>query len=477
MSSTNLTEAKYNMKSVWSLSFNASLGNFILGYNMGVFTSCQPCVSATLEWGSNKDIYIMFMAAILSLGAMFGSMCSGTIARRYGRRKALMITDMLIIIGCGITIIPYTPGFAIGRIVTGFAVGIYTCVVPIYIRETAPVEVAGKVGGLVQLQITSGIVISYCLALALPTNDYDSDPLNYLWMALFGFQSLFAVLQFFILLTIFRRDTPQWLVEKGRYDEALVSLKDIYNDNEADTVFKRLKSNNKRSVVEVDRQSLIKGDEEPSYGEIIKCQNGLSKMVRLGILISLFQQFSGINAILSFSTTIFNSIGGTTFMSRVYTCVVGIVNMASTLGIFPLVERTGRKKLTLIGGVGMTVCLFLMGFFYDIGKDLGHAPPIICILAFIVFYEGSIGPICWIYSGEILASRAMSVCMFLNWLWTFIVILTFSPLVTLITMPGAFFVYAGVNLLGFFYFYFDMVETKGLDKGQIWTLLVKKQNL
>jgi MFS family permease len=259
------------------------------------------------------------------------------------------------------------------------------------------------------------------------------------------------------------------LVEKGRYEEALISLKDIYNDEEADNILKKLKNTNRRSVVEVDRQSLIKGDEEPSYVEIIKCQNGLSKMVRLGILISLFQQFSGTNAILSFSTTIFNSIGGSTFMSR-------IVNMASALGIFPLVERTGRKKLTLIGGVGMAVCLFLMGFFSDVGKGLGHAPPIICILVFIVFYEGSIGPICWIYSGEILGSRAMSVCMFLNWLCTFIVVLTFSPLVTLITMSGAFFVYAGINLLGFFYFFFDMVETKGLDKGQIWTLLVKNQN-
>lgn len=477
MSSTKLTQSKYNMKSVWSLSLNASLGSFLLGYNMGVFTSCQPCVSATLEWGSNKDIYIMFMAAILSLGAMFGSMYSGTIARRYGRRKALMITDVLILIGTGITIIPYTPGFAIGRVVTGFAVGIYTCVVPIYIRETAPVEVAGKVGGMVQLLNTSGIVVSYCLALTLPTGDYDSDPLNYLWMGLFGFQSIIALIQFFTFLIVFRRDTPQWLVEKGRYDEALVSLKDIYYDEEADIAFKSLKNTNKRSVVEVGRQSLIKGDEEPSYGEIIKCQNGLSKMVRLGILISLFQQFSGTNAILSFSTTIFNSIGGSTFMSRIYTCVVGVVNMASALGIFPLVERTGRKKLILIGGVGMAVCLFLMGFFSDVGKGLGHSPPIICILVFIVFYEGSIGPICWIYSGEILGSRAMSVCMFLNWLCTFIVVLTFSPLVTLITMSGAFFVYAGINLLGFFYFFFDMVETKGLDKGQIWTLLVKDQNL
>ena len=95
-------------------------------------------------------------------------------------------------------------------------------------------------------------------------------------------------------------------------------------------------------------------------------------------------------------------------------------------------------------------------------------------MIFIVFFEVSIGPICWIYCGEILPARAMSVCIFTNWFSAFVVILSFKYLVMVITMSGAFFFYAGLNLLGVFYFRLDMVETKGLEKDEIRRILTKR---
>ena len=464
----------YDMKAVWRLAMNASWGSFVFGYNIGVFTSIQPCVSATLDWGDNKALFITIMAAMMPLGAMFGALTSGFLARKTGRRKALMITDIITIVGSGIIIIPFTATFGIGRLVTGFSAGSFACLVPLYINETAPLEVGGKVGGIVQFQVTLGIVVAYAFALALPTGDYGSDPLNYLWMAMFGIQSLFALIQLFLYLTVYTMETPSWLIENSKFDMALHSLKQVYSQEEANEILKRLEDANKRSTLELGVDEQMKGSEEPSYGEILSCKNDLGKMIRLGCLINFFQQFSGINAILTFSTAIFGSIAGGTFISRVFTLIVGIVNMTATLGVFPLIDKFGRKKLVMFGGIGMTFCLFLMGFFSSVLSEAGPAPPIIFIMLFIVFFEGSIGPICWIYCGEILPTRAMSVCIFVNWFSAFIVILTFNLIVSAISISGAFFLYAGLNLLGAIYFCFDMVETKGLDKAQIRKLLTKK---
>lgn len=475
MSSETLRDQGFSMSKVWRLAINASWGSFIFGYNIGVFTSIQPSVAATLGWsGSEETLYITLMSAFMPLGAMFGALISGYLAKRFGRRKALILTDFLVFVGAGVIIIPTTPTFAIGRIITGFCSGIFACLVPMYINETAPLAVAGKVGGIVQFQVTFGIVVAYAIALGLPTGGYKSNPANYLWMAMFAFQTLFALLQLLGFSTAYKNETPTWLIGKAKYDLALESLKDVYDEQTAAKILKKLEDANKKSMVEMGVDGTNKGDEEPSYRQLLLCKNNLGKMVRLGCMINFFQQFSGINAILSFSTLIFGSIAGGVFLARVFTLVVGIVNMTSTLAVFPLIDKFGRKKLIIVGGIGMTSCLFLEGFFSGVFSGAGPAPSIIFILLFIVFFEGSIGPICWIYCGEILPSRAMSICIFVNWFSAFIVILTFNLLVAVIGMSGAFFFYAGLNLLGMIYFCFDMLETKGLDKNEIRKLMTKR---
>ena len=476
MSTQALKDTNFEMKKVWKLAAAASLGSFIFGYNIGVFTSCQPCVSATLDWGKDKDTYIMAMSAMMPFGAMFGALGSGYLSKRFGRRGAILITDLITLIASGLIVIPFTATFAIGRFISGFCAGSFACLVPLYINEIAPLEVGGKVGAIVQFQVTFGIVIAYALALLLPTGDYKSDPKNYIWMGLFAFQAVFAVIQIFIYLSVYKNETPRWLIENSKYDLALHSLRDVYHEEAAVKILKRLEDANKRSMVEMGVDSTSRGDEEPSYMEILTCKKNIGKMIRLGCLINFFQQFSGINAILSFSTTIFGSLSDSTFLARVFTLIVGIVNMVSTFGVIPLIERTGRKKIIVFGSLGMTICLFFEGFFSGVLDIAGPAPPIILIMLFIVFFEGSIGPVCWIYCGEILPARAMSVCIFVNWFSAFVVVLTFNVLVELITMPATFFVYAGLNLIGMIYFFCDMAETKGLDKAQIRRLLVKNES-
>jgi sugar porter (SP) family MFS transporter len=474
MSSEALQSQGFSVSKVWKLAFNASWGSFIFGYNIGVFTSAQPSVAATLGWsGSEKKTYIMLMSSFMSLGAMFGALFSGYMVKRFGRRKSLMLTDLLVFISSGIVIIPTTATFAIGRLLLGFCSGIFACVVPLYINETAPLAVAGKVGGIVQLQVTLGIVISYALALMLPTGDFNNNPLNYLWMVVFAFQSIFALIQLLSFMMVYKHETPNWLIERAVYDKALESLKQVYEESSAAKILKRLEDANKKSMVEMGVDGTRKGEEEASYSDILLCKNKLGKLIRLGCMINFFQQFSGINAILNYSTTIFSSIADGVFMARVFTLIVGIVNMASTLGLFPLIEKVGRKKLIFYGGIGMTVCLFLMGFFSSPFSKAGSAPSIIFIMLFIFCFEASIGPICWIYCGEILPTRAIGICIFVNWFSAFIVVFTFPLVLEAAGMYITFFIFAGLNLLGTVYFCIDMVETKGLDKNEIRRLMTK----
>ena len=462
------------MDAVWKLAINASWGSFLFGYNIGVFTSCQPCVSATLGWGQNEELFVTIMSALMPFGAMFGSLLSGLIAKKLGRRKALMITDIVIICGSALIVIPHTALFGIGRFLTGYCAGSFACLTPLYINEIAPSDVSGKVGGIVQFQITFGIVVAYAMALVLPTDDYDTNPRNYFWMAMFLFQTIFAAIQFFFYMTRYRNETAKWLVEKGKLDLAMESLREVYNEDEANRIIRRLEEANKRSVIEIGVTQLELEDVEPTYTELLFCKNRLEKMVRLGYLMNIFQQFSGINAILTFSTMIFNDIAADTFMARVYTLIVGIVNMTSTLALFPLIDKIGRKKLIIFGGLGMTICLFFMGFFSDILSSAGPAPSIIFTMIFIIMFEISIGPVCWIYCGEILAIRAMSMCTFVNWFSAFVVVLTFPYIIDATTISGTFFIYAGLNLIGVIYFFFDMIETKGLDKPAIRKLLLRR---
>ena len=293
-------------------------------------------------------------------------------------------------------------------------------------------------------------------------------------MGIFAFQSFFALLQFLIFFTLHKHDTPKWLCENLKFDQALQSLKQVYCETEALEIVNSLEESYKKSLIELGTDDIFKTNDDPTYSEILGCKKNLGKMIRLGCFLNFFKQFSGINAILSYSTTIFGKIGGGTFLARVFTLIIGLVNMASTLAVFPVIGKVGRKRIILLGGIGMTLSLSLMGFFCTTFKSFIPAH-IIFIIIFIVFYEGSIGPVCWIYCGEILTTRAMSVSVFVNWLSTFIVVFTFPVIMDVIQINGAFFLYSGLNLIGTVYFFFDMAETKGLNKAQIKQLLIKKR--
>lgn len=449
----------FNSRRVWKVGIVSSLGSFLLGYNIAAFSSIEA-VSSTLDWGDQKDTWITIMSALMPLGAVVGGAIAGGICERVGRRKGFMFTNLVTLIGSLIIVLPDTIGFGLGRFTTGLGVGLYTFLVPLYLNEVCPVEMSGKVGTLVQIQINVGVIVAYAFTLVLPTEDYDSSSLTYWWMFIFGFQALIGATQFLAFLCVYKLDTSVWYLKKGLKEEALESLKQIYSPESAEEVLEKLETKE-------DSEKSTETGYQFSYKDLLLCRRGSAKLMRLGYLNNVFQQMSGINAIITFSVVIFGRLGGGVFMSRIYTLIVGVVNMLASLMSNPMIEKAGRKFLNVGGLAGMAVCHLISGIFAGPLSDWSIVYPMCSILAYLVFFQATIGPVCYVYCGEIMDSEGMSICMAVNWFSFIVIVPSFTPLENWLGISVLFWIYSLICFAGFVYFKIDMVESKGLSKQEI----------
>jgi len=458
----------YDSKKVWKMCLTGSLGSFVFGYNNGVMNSTLDVVGWFHGW-EDEETLIAVMTGIMPLGAMISAVLAGPISNRIGIRKALMASNLMTLVGAGVTIIPFAFAFGLGRFLSGLSVGMYATLVPLYINQTSPSEIMGKVGTLVQIQITLGTAVAYALALVLPTGNYGSSSLAYWWVFMFWFQAPIALFQFLVFYFVYKLETPAWFSNNSFREETLNSLRQVYRGESAQEAARELNG-------EYDQESTESSGSEhdPSYLDLLLFKKSTGKFMRLGYANHFFQQFSGINAILTFSTTIFGHLGGGVFMSRVCTLILGVVNMTSTLALTFVVDKFGRKTLLTVGCLGMTCCLLFSGMLAGPLSNWSILFPVCFIFLYIVFFATSTGPICWVYCGEIMNSKGMSICAGFNRLCNTVVIFTFPFLKAFWGISVVFWIYSGVCALGVAYFALNMIETKGLSKQEIQKLFTKK---
>ncbi|CAG9315744.1 unnamed protein product [Blepharisma stoltei] len=215
---------EYELKKVIGISFTASIGSFLFGYNIGVFNSMQPNVSASLDWGGDEKLYISIISTLMPFGALFGAIYGGQAAEKLGRRKSMIFSDILVIIGSLIFIFPSTTTLGVGRFFTGFTSGMFSVICPVYISEFSPTKISGKIGSLVQIMINLGVLFAFAIALLLPTEDFDKNSFNWWWLFMLSLQGLFALLQLLLFFVWLRHETPYWLLKFNKNEEALKSL-------------------------------------------------------------------------------------------------------------------------------------------------------------------------------------------------------------------------------------------------------------
>lgn len=454
------------------MALNASIGALIFGYNIGSFNLCQNIIAANLGWGDNKDLYISIMAALMPAGGFFGSVKCGSIADKYGVRKTIMIFDVINILSCLLFIYPHTITFALGRFCTGFTAGIFSVLSPLYISEICPKEIMGKVGNLTSLLLSSGIAISFLMALPLPTSKYNENPFSYYWIAIFCFQGLFAFTQFIIFLIVFKEETPGWLIKHKRHQDALKKLTERLIDSEAIESLEKKNSNNKSERPQLNDEE----DIEYSYLDLLLCRKKTSKMMRLGLLINIFQVASGDDAIIAFTDKIFDELGGGVFESRLYTVIYGFFIAFSTIMAIPIIDRFNRKTLIIFGNVGMGLSLFMMGVFAEFFPEIGPFPSLVFIVIFTICFNCGIGPICWIYLAEIVPAKGMGICISLNCFIITTSVFTFPLLVNFMSIGPVFFFYSSICAMCVIYVSIEFVETRGLENYQIKQVFAKHNN-
>ncbi|WP_316785892.1 sugar porter family MFS transporter [Pedobacter frigiditerrae] len=445
--------------SLLTITLVASLGGFLFGFDMAVISGVLPLVQKQFTLSAAQEGWFVSSALV---GCIIGVAFSGELSDRLGRKKPLILTAILFVISAlGCAIMPNLSGVITSRLIGGIGIGIASNVVPLYISEIAPSAIRGRLVTYYQFALTFGILVAYLSNAALLsgvsvqelttsglTNIFNAE----VWRGMLGLGVIPALLFFFGLLMI--PESPRWLIQKGRTAEGVSIISRITNQPKAEIEAGLSTQNNK--------------NEKGSYRDLFA--PGVRKALVIGILLPLFSQFSGINAIIYYGPTILGNAGISLSNSLISQIIFGLANMLFTLVAIWKVDSWGRRPLYLFGTAGATITLILTGicFYYEATTSIWL---LICVLGFLACFAFSIGPLKFVVASEIFPSairgRALAISIMVMWVADTIVGQITPILLKEIGSAGTFWFFAFFCLVAFVAVYKLLPETKGKSLEQI----------
>ena len=425
------------------VSLIAALGGFLFGFETAVISGAEKTIQTL--W-SLSSVWLGFTVASSLIGTVFGSLIAGVPAQKYGRKKvlsAIAILYLLSAIGCAVT--PIWLLFITFRFIGGIAVGASSVVGPMYISEIAPAKIRGRLAGSFQVNIVIGILVAFLTNYLLSGIGQDS------WRWMLGIMVVPAALFALLLRTI--PESPRWLVLNGR-------------DEEAKKIFERTGEHDAMGLIKEEHELSKQGTKESLF-------NGkFNKPILYAVLLAMFNQLSGINAIIYYAPRIFEMAGfdkADSFQQSVY---IGAANLFFTLLAMNFIDRFGRKKLLLIGALGMIVFLALTAMAFN-SPGGGGTAVIVYLIGFIAFFAFSQGAVIWVFISEIfpnsVRSQGGSLGSFTHWIMAAIISWTFPIIVEGSPKGGvySFIFYSVMMLVSFIFIWRVMPETKGKSLEQI----------
>ncbi len=438
------------MKYIWLyvVAIVASLGGLLSGYDTGVISGALLFINET--W-LLPDTLQGFLVSSVLIGAVIGAATNGVLADIFGRKKIIMATAVIFIIGsimCAFA--PNVYVLIISRIFVGFAVGIVNFVVPLYLSEISPKNLRGTLVSLYQWAITSGILFSYFINAAFAQAVY-----NWRWML---FAGVLPGLILFVGMCLMS-DTPRWLVSKNR-------------DNEAKAVFKKIEPDVDSDKEIQDIKTTLNSD---GQDKIFKFKKWMIMPFVVGVGIMFAQICTGINTIIYYAPTIFKTAGFDSNLTAIYaTTGIGVVNFVMTIVAVFFTDRLGRKPLLYFGLIGVMLSLFALGTSFAFAGVLGSSLKWVAVgslVTYIICFAMSLGPIGWILVSEVFPLKirgvAMSICTVSNFAFNFFVVGSFPILLHRIGGAWTFWMFGFVSLLCIIFVYFFVPETKGISLEQI----------
>ncbi len=440
------------MKYLWLyvVAIVASLGGLLSGFDTGVISGALLYINET--WDLTDYIQGFLVSSVL-IGAVIGAATNGILADIFGRKKIIIATAVIFIVGsvlCGFA--PNIYVLILSRILVGLAVGIVNFVVPLYLSEVSPKQLRGTLVSLYQWAITAGILFSYVINAAFAQAVY-----SWRWML---FAGVFPGLVLLVGM-MFLSDTPRWLVSKNRDEEAKKVFSKIEPDIDAEEEIRQIKET-------------LKPDANNS-NEKFRFKKWMIMPFVVGIGIMFAQICTGINTIIYYAPTIFKIAGFDSNLNAIYaTTGIGIVNFLMTIIAIFFTDRLGRKPLLYFGLTGVMLSLLALGCAFQFEAVLGANLKWVAVgslVAYIVCFAFSLGPIGWILVSEVFPLKirglAMSICTVSNFAFNFFVVGSFPILINRLGGAITFWGFAAVSFLCILFVFFFVPETKGISLEQI----------
>ena len=436
----------------------ASLGGLLFGYDTGVISGALPFLKH--DFALDARMQGVATSAVL-VGATLGAAGAGAVSDAFGRKRVILAVALLFVLGAiGSAMAPRLDVLLAGRAVVGVAIGIASMLTPLYLSEIAPKEKRGGIVSLNQFCITFGILISYLVDYALAGAEN-----NWRWML--GLGAVPGLILFLGMLTL--PESPRWLAGESRMDDARAALRRMRETDDVDAELAELRTDLRQDGRLVPWSALL-------------APAGRRPLV-IGVALAIFQQVTGINTVIYYAPTIFQSAGlSSASVSILATAGVGLVNVIMTVVAMRLLDSAGRRALLLWGLGGMIVMLLVLsaGFYLGTGGWVALVT-VPSVAAYVGFFAIGLGPVFWLLISEIfplaIRGRGMSVATVANWGSNFAVTLVFPPLVAWLGSAAAFLAFAVLSVGALIFTWRMVPETRGRSLEEIESALEGTGNL
>jgi len=443
--------------SICFIGLTAALAGLLFGLDIGVISGALPFLKNAFKLSIAAEGAVV---SALLWGAVIGTLVSGMLSSKLGRRKSILISAVIFVIGSILCAIAQSEYLLIGaRVFLGIAVGVASFTAPLYLSEISPQKVRGSLISMYQLMITIGIVLAFLSDTWLASYATFGGVTGGHWRIMLGIIAIPAAIMF--LGVFFLPESPRWLCLKGLKDRAVAVFQGMHLDeNEVAAAVKEIEDNLK-----------IK----QNGFEMFKTNPNFRRVIGLGIGLQLIQQLTGINVVMYFAPTIFRIAGFATTGQQMWgTVIVGITNVLATFIAIAFVDKLGRKPIMYAGFVTMGAAMITVGTLFNMRiekhPELGYFA-IFALLIFIIGFAMSAGPIIWVLCSEIypLAGRDLGVTFSTatNWIANAIVGMTFLLLLAGLGNGNTFLLYGALNILFIIFFVLFVPETKGVSLERI----------
>jgi len=427
----------------WMLIY-IGLGSFLYGYTTGVVAPALAFISKEFSLSVAEQGIVV---STILIAALIGALFAGPLADRLGRKRTVILTSFFFVFGSGISCVaPSYEWLLAARVVTGLGVGLISLVAPVYLAEIAPTPSRGAFVAVHQFAITFGILISYVMGYLF------SEASN--WRMMFAIGLIPSIIQ--ICTYVFTVESPSILLVNNHLAKAKQAFQKLRSGGGWE---KHIEDTKRLAVHQKEKLSTL-------------FKPPLRKIVMIGVLLAIFQQITGINTVTYYAPVIFQEADFSSASGALLaTLGVGIINVLMTFVSLWLMDRLGRKKLLMIGQIGMVISLAILSVAFFTKSQAIDLIATASLIFYVAFFAIGLGPVTWVLLSEIYPLRVRGIAMgcatLANWLFNYLVSLTFLTLVKSFTIAGTFLLYAIISILSLLFTKFFIPETKGKSLEEI----------